>query len=498
MAWCRLPRPEFGCELPGTFLLACHHHFGLRPARTMAEYALLSERDLVSTLHNEACELVLQRFDADVALELGQAIREEYLRQHYPKGVPASYVEAAQYGQPLTGIVVSVQSLSGQDWYASAAGWPAATSSDNWDWVRRKAATVRRFGAASFQVGRERVAKGKAPDAGLDTSVYAAHGGGVPIYVGAAPGAPVGLAVVSGLAQAEDHSLVVRALRLLVARQGQAAQLAGNCKLPPVKRQLIVFDFDWSLADQDTDRWVHESLAPHLRRRMKSLMPHMQFTDLCAMMLRELWAEGKTPDDIKEAMRGLPFHPGMVRGVTSLKADSEVDTTFFLLSNSNIVYIDTVLSAKKLQPPEGPKVFEEIVTNPAQFLPSGLLELKRRIPPAGEPGSRDHGCKVGCSPNMCKGEELDAFIARHGGRDAFDRVVYVGDGGNDYCPVLRLGPQDAAFVRTGRGLEQRIRTEGNVQAGIRWWAGAWEMEGLLGELHSKDPTVAPVAHESVA
>lgn len=29
-------------------------------------------------------------------------------------------------------------------------------------------------------------------------------------------------------------------------------------------------------------------------------------------------------------------------------------------------------------------------------------------------------------------------MERHGGWEAFDRVVYVGDGGNDYCPILRL------------------------------------------------------------
>ncbi|KAG6891980.1 hypothetical protein C0993_005303, partial [Termitomyces sp. T159_Od127] len=33
------------------------------------------------------------------------------------------------------------------------------------------------------------------------------------------------------------------------------------------------------------------------------------------------------------------------------------------------------------------------------------------------------------------GEELDAFIKEHG---PFDRVVYTGDGSNDFCPILRL------------------------------------------------------------
>jgi hypothetical protein len=34
-------------------------------------------------------------------------------------------------------------------------------------------------------------------------------------------------------------------------------------------RNLIVFDFDWSFVDQDTDRWVFEVLSTPLRRRLQ-------------------------------------------------------------------------------------------------------------------------------------------------------------------------------------------------------------------------------------
>ncbi|PWN22833.1 hypothetical protein BCV69DRAFT_280441 [Microstroma glucosiphilum] len=245
--------------------------------------------------------------------------------------------------------------------------------------------------------------------------------------------------------------------------------------LPPVKKQLIVFDFDWSLADQDSDRWVHEALCPRLRRKMKELKPTMQFTDLCAMLLRELHdVEGKTEEEIKAAMRLMPFHPGMKRGVQNLKAAASPETTFFLLSNSNTVYIDTILEHQGLT-----NIFDEIVTNPAHFEKDGTLNVSRRVPAEAQV---QHTCKVGCSANMCKGEELDAFLSRHGGYEAFDRIMYVGDGGNDFCPVLRLRKgQDVAFVRRYRGLEKRIKEEGGVKCGIRWWAGAWEMEGLLDE-----------------
>lgn len=37
---------------------------------------------------------------------------------------------------------------------------------------------------------------------------------------------------------------------------------------------------------------------------------------------------------------------------------------------------------------------------------------------------------------MITGEELQALLARY--PETFDRVIYVGDGSNDFCPILRL------------------------------------------------------------
>jgi hypothetical protein len=34
-------------------------------------------------------------------------------------------------------------------------------------------------------------------------------------------------------------------------------------------KQLVVFDFDWSFVDQDTDRWVFEVLSTELRRLLQ-------------------------------------------------------------------------------------------------------------------------------------------------------------------------------------------------------------------------------------
>ncbi|GAA97050.1 hypothetical protein E5Q_03725 [Mixia osmundae IAM 14324] len=230
-------------------------------------------------------------------------------------------------------------------------------------------------------------------------------------------------------------------------------------------KRLVVFDFDWSLVDQDTDRYVFECLQPELRKSMKVDKAHVQWTDLMARNLGKLHEQGFTRQQIEESLQELPFHRAMRRGVRSLKERTQ--TTLFCLSNSNSIFIDTILKHHRMT-----DIFSEIVTNPAEWDDTGLLKLRRRI----SPEEQQHNCKVGCSPNMCKGTELAAYLERHGG---FDQVIYVGDGGNDMCPVLTLRSQDLALVRTGRELQRRIAREGGTRCEIKYWGGAWEVEQIF-------------------
>jgi uncharacterized protein (UPF0303 family) len=75
---------------------------------------------------------------------------------------------------------------------------------------------VERYGASSFLVGRRLAARGEELDAsmGVDPAQFAAHGGAFPVRV--ADVGVVGVVTVSGLPQADDHALVVEALRVVL------------------------------------------------------------------------------------------------------------------------------------------------------------------------------------------------------------------------------------------------------------------------------------------
>lgn len=88
-----------------------------------------------------------------------------------------------------------------------------ATSADNDEWIKRKARLVNRFGHSSFYVGQLLKSKGKSLEEAylISESLYAPHGGCFPIIV--KDTGMIGTITVSGLAQEDDHKLVVQAIR---------------------------------------------------------------------------------------------------------------------------------------------------------------------------------------------------------------------------------------------------------------------------------------------
>ncbi|MEP7765134.1 heme-degrading domain-containing protein [Sanguibacter sp. 25GB23B1] len=138
----------------------------------------------------QEAELQLGSLTHDDAWELGRTLVEAARAQQAPVTIDISIGDQQVFRAALPG-----------------------SSTDHVSWIERKTRAVRRFGHSSLYLGQEAREEGVTFDDkhALDPALYAAHGGGFPLVV--AGTGLVGVAVVSGLPQLDDHALVVQALR---------------------------------------------------------------------------------------------------------------------------------------------------------------------------------------------------------------------------------------------------------------------------------------------
>jgi uncharacterized protein (UPF0303 family) len=150
--------------------------------------------ELLETLAQQEKELQFAAFDSDAALALGLKVVEL----------------ARQQGKAIT---VNITVNSKVLFHHAMQG----ASADQADWIRRKNNVVARFGRCSFYIGIDHKHRGVAFDEikYLDPADYAANGGAFPITI--KDTGIIGTVTVSGMRQAEDHAMVVEALRAVLA-----------------------------------------------------------------------------------------------------------------------------------------------------------------------------------------------------------------------------------------------------------------------------------------
>jgi uncharacterized protein (UPF0303 family) len=170
------------------------------------EQIMAIAEDLTQITRQET-ELRFSSFDCDTAWRLGLSIRELALSRKQ-----SIVVDIRRFGQPHQ-----------QLFYTAFAG----TTPDNQRWVQRKTNVVARFHRSSYAIGLtlEQTNRTFGDRYNLPEADYAAHGGCFPIHV--AGSGIIGAITVSGLAQREDHNLVVEALCLELKKDHNTLRLAS-------------------------------------------------------------------------------------------------------------------------------------------------------------------------------------------------------------------------------------------------------------------------------
>ncbi|KAM3267702.1 inorganic pyrophosphatase 1-like [Capsicum chacoense] len=229
---------------------------------------------------------------------------------------------------------------------------------------------------------------------------------------------------------------------------------------------VVVFDFDKTIIDLDSDNWVVDELG--VTDSFKQLLPTMPWNSLMDRMMKELHEQGKTVKDIEGVLKRVPVIHGVVSAV---KAAHALGCDLRIVSDANVFFIDTILNHLGIY-----DCFTEINTNPSYVDEEGKL----RILPYHDFHTCSHGCNNHvCPPNMCKGlviEIMQASLAKEGKK----RMIYLGDGPGDFCPSLKLKEHDYVMPRKDFPAWKLINENRHlIKAEIHGWANGEEQQHIL-------------------
>ncbi|XP_053174906.1 pyridoxal phosphate phosphatase PHOSPHO2 [Scomber japonicus] len=242
-------------------------------------------------------------------------------------------------------------------------------------------------------------------------------------------------------------------------------------------KTLMVFDFDHTVVDDNSDTWVIRCLPSQtLPDVLKNSYKKGHWTEFMGRVMNYIGEQEVSPDSVRSVMETIPFTDGM-RDLLTFISENKSTIDCIVVSDANTMFIDWILQAAGLQ-----AAFDQVFTNPAKFNDLGYMEVQCY---------HSHDCKR-CPVNLCKKKVLELYLSEQSDQGVeYGRVFYVGDGGNDLCPTSCLRGHDVVMPRKGYTLEKMLAQLKGQQDSvslrarvIAWSSGTEILEELKASMQS--------------
>lgn len=250
----------------------------------------------------------------------------------------------------------------------------------------------------------------------------------------------------------------------------------------------VVFDFDKSLVDANTDEWVPKCLGPkYLEVLRQGWREKKQWTELCDHVAASLHADGLRRADIERALCTIPVQPAMLH---ALREAAAAGLPVHIVSDANEVYIQVLLEHLGIA-----GLVQRVVTNPAHWGANERLHIRKYVDGVDRPA---HGCDR-CPVNMCKRRILADELALLG--HAGVEILYVGDGSGDVCPCLHMHAGCVVCARVDHPMLkelQPLKDSGALAAQLVPWGSGDDVLAAVRAFIARPSTSASAAGGAAA
>lgn len=257
---------------------------------------------------------------------------------------------------------------------------------------------------------------------------------------------------------------------LLKSKDSVARKVKSNldAEHPPSPEILFVWDFDWTVIHCNSDEYIPAQFieAQQLHEGFRELYKttgNDWHKCVEGMVHRVMDEQGATTTQIMAAAAKMPYLTSVKKALDSINENPQ--SAQMILSDGNTLFIQAFLEGQGMVNHFAPF---GVITNFGQWTDQGRLQVTHQSQQYG-----GHDCKT-CPANLCKTQALKKTLQLHNtlpplrkesdspanGLDVAieeqtqqprPRIIYVGDGANDACPVLHiLGPADVMLARKGK------------------------------------------------
>ncbi|XP_069760899.1 phosphoethanolamine/phosphocholine phosphatase-like [Narcine bancroftii] len=204
---------------------------------------------------------------------------------------------------------------------------------------------------------------------------------------------------------------------------------------------LIVFDFDETIIQHNSDNVI---LKCNPEQSLPEELAHPQeegcWNEYMSKVYQYLGEKGVKEETMRKVLAETPLTKEMLTLFQFLRESADLFECI-IISDANTFFINSVLQANGLS-----SIFQKIYTNPSCFDNKNTFTISPY---------HSHMCEQ-CPVNMCKRQILNNHLLQRAVEEELEKIFYIGDGTNDFCPSIALSSTDVIFPRKNYPLDRLI------------------------------------------